>query len=43
MRNAPGKQRDPGTGRRPCIGNSERRLYETNEETSTPIRDGISD
>jgi hypothetical protein len=26
-----------------CIGTSERRTYETNEETSTAFRDGISD
>jgi hypothetical protein len=26
----------------PALVHSERRLYETNEETSTPLRDGIS-
>ena len=30
-------------GERPCIGYSERRIYDANEETNTPFRDGISD
>jgi|SRR5579863_6611103 len=41
-RDAPGKERDPGNRREDSHWSSERSNYATNEETNTPLRDGIS-
>ena len=43
IKEQPGNQTDPGTWREATHWSSERRNYETNEETNTPFRDGISD